>query len=558
VIEESVIAIDKEGRVTYLNPSAERITELRNETARGRLISEVFTPMLDGPDGTRPRIGENLLALGFDEYYFNSAVFRAPSGKYHYVTGNTISIREANGIDRVLVLFRDSSELKFDQSGLIFQSTHDFLTGLLNRREFAACLGKLFDLENVSQSHILLHLDLDEFKIINATCGHVAGDELLCQVSSILKNQVRGSDLLARLGGDEFGVLLDGCDVGEGRRIADQIRWAIQDYRFIWEGKSFVISASIGMVMVEPHHGDWISWLRDADAACYVAKDEGRNQVHLFGRDEVNLLHHTGQMRALGMLHDAIAHDRLLLYAQPIIPLLESAQDLPHMEILLRMLDERGNIILPGEFLPTAERYHQMPLVDRWVVTGTFSTLNRLCISNSYIFAINLSGQSIGRPDFLHFVIESLDEFDINPQNLCFEITEGAAIHNVENAMEFMSILKARGCRFALDDFGVGMSSLAYLRRLPIDYLKIDGSFMSNLTGDPINTAIVRAIQTVARVTGVKTVAESVETVGDLRLLKEIGIDLAQGYLIARPMRMEELCQLDFTDMDMAANDSIS
>lgn len=555
VIEESLIATDRDGRVTYLNPPAERLTEFSNDTARGRLLSEVFAPVSDGPNQTVLKINESLLARGLDECRFNGAVFQAPSGKCHYVTGKAIPIRETDGVHRVLVIFRDASALKCAEQELIFQSTHDLLTGLLNRREFARRLDKLIDLDPLSQSHILLYLDLDEFKIVNATCGHIAGDDLLCQVSSILKSQVRSGDFLARLGGDEFGVLLEGCGVGEGRRIADQIRWSIQDLRFVWEGKSFAIAVSIGMVTVEPHNGDVVSWFRDADAACYAAKDEGRNQVHLFGDDEVDLLHHTGQMRALGMLHDAIAHDRLLLYAQPIIPLIESAQDLPHMEILLRMLDEQGNIILPGKFLPTAERYHQMPLADRWVVTRTFSILKRLCISNNYIFAINLSGQSIGRSDFLHFVIESLDEFDINPQNLCFEITEGAAIHDVEHAMEFMSVLRARDCRFALDDFGVGVSSLAYLRRLPIDYLKIDGSFIKNLSNDPINAAMVRAIQTVARVTGVKTVAESVETASDLRLLKEIGIDLAQGYLIAKPMQMEELCQLDFTGMDMTVDD---
>jgi diguanylate cyclase (GGDEF)-like protein/PAS domain S-box-containing protein len=555
LIDQAVIIADGDGRVTYVNPIAERLTEFTDSQARGRLLCEVFMPVTDDLDGTEKGRSDIVTNSDGDEYRFDSSTFRTPSGKQYCVQGRAVPIKQLDGIDRTLVIFRDVGALRRAERGLIYRSTHDLLTGLLNRGEFVRRLDELVDTERTDQAHVLLYLDLDEFKIINATGSHLAGDELLRQVGGILQCHVRGSDMVARLGGDEFGVLLEHCSTGEGRRIADQIRWSIQDLKFAWDAKSFAVGVSIGMVEVEPHQGDVSTWLRDADTACYAAKEEGRNQVHLFGSDAMEREHHAGRMKALAMLHDAIANDRLLLYAQPIVPLLESPLELPHMEILLRMVDEHGNIILPGAFLPAAERHHQMPLIDRWVVTHTFSVLKRLCISDSYIFAINLSGQSIGRIDFLHFVIESLDQFDINPKNLCFEITEGAAIGNVDHAEGFMSVLGARGCRFALDDFGVGMSSLAYLRRLPIDYLKIDGSFVKNLSADPINGALIRAIQAVARTTGVKTVAECVETTADLRLLQEIGVDLVQGYLIAEPMQMEMLCQLDFTELDVSAID---
>jgi diguanylate cyclase (GGDEF)-like protein len=554
-VDAALIVADRDCRVIYLNPTAERLTEVANKIAGGRRVSEVFSAVLtSSTDGAKER-GESLSVLDHGNIHFDSATLRTLSGKVHSIKGQIVAIPTPERGGETLIIFHDVGALRRAENALIYRSAYDPLTGLLNRREFIRRLDKLVDLDPATQPHILLYLDLDQFKIVNATCGHLAGDRLLRQVSELLHHHVRSTDILGRLGGDKFGIALESCSLGDGRRIADQILWAVQSLRFVWDGKNFATGVSIGMVAMQTTDIDVVSWLRDANAACYAAKDEGRNHVHLLGERDAESRHHAGGMNALAMVHNAIAHDRFLLYAQPIMPLADSSRDLPHMEVLLRLLDERGDIVLPGVFLPAAERYQQMPLIDRWVITHTFSMLQRLGISTNYIFAINLSGQSISRIDFLQFVIESLDQFGIPPQNLCFEITEGVAITNIEQAGGFMSVLGARGCLFALDDFGVGMSSLSYLRRLRIDYLKIDGSFIRNLANDSINTAMIRAIQTVAHMLGVKTIAECVETASDIQPLRAMGIDLVQGYLIAQPMPLEELCQLDFTEMDIAIYD---
>lgn len=555
-IGEAVFATDRHGCIRYINPAAAGLVGYGQDEALGRKLNNV----LSLSDGVQPIAIPELSSLetrASTKFHLpEDTVLESLSGRKYQVNGVIVPSLDMRGtISGMVAVLSDMSSLRQVEEKLVFQATHDALTGLVNRGEFEQRLRALLDRDEPESCSVLLYLDLDEFKIINDTCGHVAGDALLRQINDILRIRIRQTDTLARLGGDEFGVLLENCPVGEGQRIAELICWAIQDLNFEWEGKSSRTSVSIGMVPIQRWNRDATSLMRDADSACFAAKEAGRNQVHVFGESDRELGQHAGQMFALSTLHNAVAHNQFTLYAQPIIPTTSVTGELAHLEILLRMHDQQGNIVLPGAFLPAAERHHQMPLIDRWVVSSTLDLLNRLQISNRYTFAINLSGQSIGRSDFQHFVMETLDQKHIDPRHICFEITEGAAITNLNHADSFITVMRALGCRFALDDFGVGMSSLTYLRRLPIDYLKIDGSFIRNIAFDPINDAMVRAVQHVARVTGVKTIAESVESVTDLRVLQEIGIDLVQGYLIAEPMPLEELCELDFTELERPLSD---
>lgn len=548
---EALFAADSLGQIRYLNVAASEMVGCCNDDLLGRNLRDV----LNLHDGEQP-ITIPILAAPAKFRLPEHASLESLNGKKYQVEGMIAACQDASGaMNGTVVALRDVSALRAVEEKLLFQASHDALTGLLNRREFAQQLRALVDRIAPNDSSVLLYLDLDDFKIVNNTCGHAAGDALLCQIGDLLSARIRKTDILARFGGDEFVMLLENCPVGEGQRIAELIRWAVQDLNFEWEGRSSRTSISIGVVPVILGNQDVISLLRDADSACYAAKGAGRNQVHVFRESDREPSQHAGQMLVLSTLHHAIAHNQFTLYAQPIVPATLAKGELAHLELLLRMHDQQGKIVLPGAFLPAAERHHQMPLIDRWVITNTFDLLNRLGIANQYTFAINLSGQSIGRDDFQHFVMESIDQSGIDPHHICFEISESAAILDLGYANNFLTNMHEMGCQFALDDFGVGMSSLSYLKNLPIDYLKIDGNFVRNIAAEPINHVMVSAAQQVARVAGVKTIAKSVENVTDLTVLRGIGIDFVQGYLIAQPMPLEELCVLDFTELERPLND---
>jgi diguanylate cyclase (GGDEF)-like protein len=430
----------------------------------------------------------------------------------------------------------DVTELRKMARDMFYQANHDPLTGLVNRREFERRLRQV--LENAGQDdgthHALCYMDLDQFKVVNDTCGHAAGDHLLKQLASLLRQHVRESDTLARLGGDEFGLLLAGCQLDKARQIAEGLCEAIKNFRFVWDEKVFTVGVSIGIAAV-----DASSTLTDvmvaADSACYVAKDQGRNRVHVFDMDDRELAQRHGEMQLISQIQQALDEDRFELRYQRIAGLQAGGRG-EHAEILLSMIDPQGARVAPGLFLPAAERYGMMAALDRWVISRALHLAGSApALAGVEQLAINLSGQSVGSEGLPDFVLQELERSGLDPRRICFEITETAVIANLAKAKHFIRVLREKGCRFALDDFGSGLSSFGYLRNLPVDYLKIDGAFVRHITTDPIDRAMVTSINDMGHAMGIKTIAEFVENEATLRLLTELGVDYAQGYFHHRP-----------------------
>lgn len=453
-------------------------------------------------------------------------------------TVNTITGRNRT-VSGMVAVFRDVTEARRMQKRIIHQATHDSLTGLVNRYEFEERLQQLLmDAKNSAAQHALCYVDLDQFKVVNDTCGHAAGDELLRQLAAILRSRMRESDTLARLGGDEFGILLVNCRPQDARIRATMLLEAVQNFRFVWGGSNFAIGASIGVVPVDSSGKDNRNLLSAADAACYVAKDSGRNRVHCYESGDTEIAERRGEMQWVSRIQQAIEENHLELFYQTITPVVATDCDTGmYYELLLRMRDGDSELIPPGEFLPAAERYNLMPLIDCWVVERTFSWLSShpSHLDKLTHCAINLSGSSISDERILDFLLEQFSITQVIPSKICFEITETAAVANLVRATHFITTLKEMGCSFALDDFGSGMSSFAYLKTLPVDFLKIEGMFVRGIADDPIDFAMVKSINEVAHAMGMRTIAEFVENHEILAKLREIDVDFAQGYGISRP-----------------------
>lgn len=450
---------------------------------------------------------------------------------------------ELQGDQVVCSVLLDITEAHELSEQLSYHAAYDSLTGLVNRREFEDRLQKVIKKAEKNRSeNALCYLDLDQFKVINDTCGHIAGDELLRQLGNALHTHIRKHDTVARLGGDEFAVLIENCNVDEATRVANAIRQAIQEFRFVWQGNRFNIGVSIGLVPIGLGGETTMEVLRRADTACYTAKEKGRNRIHVYHSDDEELARRHGEMQWVARINSALEKSHLQLWAQKIVPV-DSAEDRgEHFELLLRMEDEAGKTIPPGAFLPAAERYNIASRIDRWVAAAIFQWFadNAGLVDRLAVCSMNLSGQSLTDEDFLREMIKHFDNSAIPPNKLCFEITETAAIANLVAATRFMNTLKERGCSFALDDFGSGLSSFAYLKNLPVDYLKIDGLFVKDILVDPIDLAMVKSINDVGHVMGKKTIAEFVENEAILEQLRRVGVDYAQGYGIARPMPLTE------------------
>jgi diguanylate cyclase (GGDEF)-like protein/PAS domain S-box-containing protein len=468
------------------------------------------------------------------------------SGQPHSPDAELLNILATFGSQTGQFIERKLSEaaLRKSQKRLAWQASHDALTGLANRRSFEQCLQAVLDRSRTeNEPNFLCYLDLDRFKIVNDSCGHEAGDELLRQVTTLLQGQIRTTDLLARLGGDEFGLLLYNCPPPQALSIADTLRQSIEEFRFAWGDKIFTIGVSIGLVAVDAKIPNLASAINAADAACYVAKNTGRNRVHFYQADDGEAKSQQGKIQWVEKLTKALAEDRFCLYYQPIAPL-RSSEKPEHYEVLLRLHDEVGNLISPLLFIPAAERYHLMQHIDRWVIRTLFehqgeyyrdgwnSCQHNRCCS---MYFINLSGASINDEQFVDFVREQFATHQVPPQVICFEITETVAITNLAKARKLIEELKNLGCSFALDDFGRGMSSFAYLRNLPADYLKIDGSLIKDIIEDSTNLALTEAINQIGHVMGLQTIAQFVENDAILAKVKTLGIDYAQGYGIAKP-----------------------
>ena len=417
---------------------------------------------------------------------------------------------------------------------LNYQATHDPLTGLVNRREFELRLSRVVKSCREDESeHALCYIDLDQFKVVNDTCGHDAGDELLRQIAALLQDKVRKRDTIARLGGDEFGLLLERCSMNQANRVAETVREAIDNFRFMWAGRNFRLGASIGVIPIDFSSGNIGNVMRSADAACYTAKELGRNRIHVYSEDSFEVAQRHQEMQRIVELNHAFDEGRFVLYQQPIQSLNPAeTQHANFCEVLVRMIDEAGFPVLPANFLPTAERYNLATQLDTWVVNNT---LDWLAADPSVACTINLSGMSIADEGFLRFMLNVIDEKQVDASRICLEITETAAIQNLSKANHFIQQLRERGCFFALDDFGSGLSSFAYLKTLPVDFLKIDGFFVRDMVADRINYELVKSINDVGHVMGKRTIAEFVENEETLDALKETGVDYAQGFNIAKP-----------------------
>jgi diguanylate cyclase (GGDEF)-like protein/PAS domain S-box-containing protein len=455
-----------------------------------------------------------------------------------------VPIKDAKGnVQYVITTSFDITERKKGEEALSFQASHDALTGLVNRSDFERCLARALDTAHSSQDeHALCYLDLDQFKVVNDTCGHIAGDELLCQIGQLLSKSVRKHDTLARLGGDEFGVLMEHCTPEQALRVADTLRKSVGQFRFVWERQAFRIGVSIGLVPIT-HASESVAYiLKAADSACYAAKDKGRNRVHVYHLDDTELARRHGEMQWVARIDQALEDNRLQLWSQQIVPVKGKAEQGAHFELLLRLIDERGETVPPGAFLPAAERYGLATKLDRWVVGAALDLLSRNPerLDRLHLCCINLSGTSLANEEFLEFVQERLEQSQVSARKICFEVTETAAIANLSRAITFMETLKQRGCQFALDDFGSGLSSFAYLKTLPVDYLKIDGAFVKDIVDDKVDMALVRSINDMGKVMGKRTIAEFVENNAILEKLRKIGVDYAQGYGISRPAPIVE------------------
>jgi diguanylate cyclase (GGDEF)-like protein len=468
-------------------------------------------------------------------------------------TASPIRNREGAAIGAVIV-FGDVTKERRLKRALSYQASHDALTGLINRREFDVRLETaVIAAQRGEAEYVLLYVDLDQFKVVNDTCGHSAGDRLLRDITSLLQTRVRASDTIARLGGDEFGLLLERCSLEQAERVADSIRQAIHSYRFLWGANSLSVGASIGVVRIGRDITSAAAVLSAADIACYAAKDGGRNRVQVYERDHGTNRHR--EMQWVGRIARAVEDGRLELYAQRILPIAPrffertagagipgEVGDTPFFELMVRLRDEDGSLVPPSEFIPAAERYNVMVMVDRWVVNRAIELLEGCARTTARLplIAVNLSGTSINDEDFLDFVMTRLSNEQV-AHALCFEITETAAVASLSKAKFFMRELKARGCRFSLDDFGSGVSSFVYLKTLPVDFLKIDGQFAAHVAVDAVDRSMVEAITKVGRAMQVATIAEKVESAEVLAVLKAIGVDYIQGFHLAEPAAIEDI-----------------
>jgi diguanylate cyclase (GGDEF)-like protein/PAS domain S-box-containing protein len=544
-IGDAVITTDAHGVVDYMNPVAELLAGQPAGAGVGRPLSELFTVVDEATRShTRDLVAECIEQQALVELREQSVLLRADGGEL-FIDASAAPLRERGEVvtGAVLVLHDVTQQRKIAQQ-ISYQATHDALTGLINRFEFERRLARVLGgAREEATEHALAYLDLDQFKVVNDTCGHAAGDELLRQIAMRLQERMRKRDTLARLGGDEFGVLLEHCPADQARRVANSLVQTVRDFRFTWEGKTFTIGVSIGLVMIDTAAGSLANLLSSADAACYAAKERGRNRVHVYHPDDQELARRHGEMQWVARLTSAIEENRLRLDAQPIVPLNPAyASHPPHYEMLVRVLDDHGKVTPPGAFIPAAERYNLMPTIDRWVIRRSIEWLRGEIAEHADappVCSINLSGTSLADDHLFGFIRDELHACGVPARALCFEITETAAISNLNQAIAFIDEMRTLGCSFALDDFGAGMSSFAYLKNLKVDYLKIDGSFVKDLVDDPIDCAMVEAINRIGQVMGIRTIAEYAENERIIGRLREIGVDFAQGYGVRAPQPIE-------------------
>ncbi|NNF67386.1 MAG: PAS domain S-box protein [Gammaproteobacteria bacterium] len=537
-IGDAVITTDEHGLVEYLNPISEQRLGCSSVAVRGRLVDELLSLICDETGEKIENPVLRCLREGRTIEGTTGTILRSDANEEFAIQFSAAPIRSRDGhIIGSVMVFHDVSQERSLYQRMSYQAAHDALTGLINRRELENRLTQAVQSAWNSEKleHCLLYLDLDQFKVVNDTCGHTAGDELLKRVTTLLKEQIRASDSLARLGGDEFCLLLIDCPLPRAEKIAEKIRTTINDFRFIWQDRTFSVSASIGLVRIDARSESIESVLSAADVACYASKDAGRNRLSVYSSEAAPSQHK--QMQWVSRIMQACEDDRLVLFHHPIVATNEKEQR-RHFELLLRMRDPYGKLVPPNSFIPAAERYNLMPVIDRWVVRHALKNLVQnvpLAPGDGYTLSINLSGSSLSDPHFLSSLRDELESHNYEPGAVCFEITETAAISNLEDVVHFMHEIRKLGCHFSLDDFGSGLSSFAYLKDLPVDFLKIDRHFVKNIATDLVDHSMVAAINQVGHVMGLKTIAEGVENEAVLEKIRVAGIDYAQGYYFAKP-----------------------
>jgi diguanylate cyclase (GGDEF)-like protein/PAS domain S-box-containing protein len=545
-ITDSVITVDIEERIVYLNPAGEKLLGCSMKEVSGEKFQDIFNVV---EESTGDPIDDAL-----HECFVTGRTVQLPEhssliSKNDSVISIEASIApmkaETGDLMGAVIVIQDVSHTRRLTRQLSYQASHDLLTGLYNRRKFEEYLEEiLINVREENRHHALFYLDLDNFKIVNDTCGHVAGDELLKQLPTLFNEVFRSGDIIARLGGDEFGIILENCEIQKAASIADKVRQKIKDFRFIWDDRTFEIGVSVGVIGINADNAEMSQVLSSADVACYAAKDSGRNRVHIYEPSDKVVSERYGQMHWTARISKALEEGRFQLYQQPIVGVI--SKDRSHLEILLRMIDEDGNVIPPGAFMPAAERYGLMPDIDRWVIHEVFRYIGKNSPADPVtgkerVFAVNLSGDSVNDNGLLEYILEQKKKQGISLSNICFEITETVAISNLSKASAFINELKEHGCQFALDDFGSGLSSFTYLKNLPVNYLKIDGSFVRDISRDLIDRTMVESIQQIGNVMRLSTIAEHVEDESTLNILEDIGVDYAQGFHLGRPVAIEEI-----------------
>src|SRR6056297_653681 len=547
-VEDGIIATGRDGRIQFMNRVAETITGWHESQAEKLGLEEVF-PLTYGHD-RRSMIFPEIETAKIENFpfIFKDCFLENKQSARINVEGSLAVIKDRNGnTDGQVLAFRDTTEMQRLSDTVSYQASHDSLTGLANREEFSARLELV--LNNAKQTdseHTFIYLDIDQFRVVNDICGHTAGDELLLKTTRIIRSIVRSSDFSARLGADEFGILLENAHIEQAMEIAKRLQSRLLEDRLVWDKHVFNINTSIGIVPIDKTSESVHTVFAAADDACFVAKDDGGNKIKVYSNEENRFVQRRGEMQWISRLTKALEEDRFVLYHQPIIALDGSKQKVIKSEILIRMVDLEDNIISPAYFIPSAERYNLMPAIDRWVIQTAFRNYKLLSDKhghekNPYFFTINLSAAFLADETSLDFLRYEFQEYGVPPAAFCFEITETAAITNMDTATHFIREMKKTGCTFALDDFGSGFSSFNYLRLLPVDYLKIDGIFVKNMHEDSISHAMVEAINSLGHFIGIKTIAEFVANEQIIEQLKKIGVDYGQGYELGRPSPLKEL-----------------
>ena len=538
----SVIITDHLGNIEYVNPKFTETTGYQKEDVIGQSPSILQSG--ENPDSVYNDLWQTISSGQEWKGEFHN---KKKDDSYYWARNSISGVKNDEGEITHYICIQDDVTHEYELSEkLSYQASHDVLTGLINRHEFERRTERLLaTLKHDKGIHALCFLDLDQFKVVNDTCGHIAGDEMLRQIATLLQNTVRHRDTLARLGGDEFGVLMEHCSLDDAHRVATAILQAVQDYQFSWEDYSFKIGVSIGLVPISETSPNLTELLKNADAACYLAKDNGRNRIYVHDIDDAEIVQRHGEMQWVTRINKALIENRFCLYAQAIVPLYANGGK--HYEFLIRMIDDQGKTIPPGAFLPAAERYNLISKIDHWVIEAVFNLLenNPEFLKQVDFCSINLSGQSLTEMSFQDHVIEKFTNTTIPPGKICFEITETAAITNLSTATLFISKMKVLGCQFALDDFGSGLSSFGYLKNLTVDYLKIDGMFVKNIVDDPIDRAMVKSINEIGQVMGMQTIAEFVENDEIQTILHDIGVNFAQGYGVGKPIPLQDLLKPD-------------